>query len=29
MSITDALSGIAACFGFVFLAWALLRPEDF
>jgi hypothetical protein len=29
MSIADLLSGIAAAFGFVFLAWALLRPEDF
>jgi hypothetical protein len=29
MSITDLLAAIAVVFGFVYLAWALLRPEDF
>jgi uncharacterized membrane protein YccC len=29
MSITDVLAAIAVAFGFVYLAWALLRPEDF
>jgi K+-transporting ATPase KdpF subunit len=25
----DILAAIAAVFGFVYLTWALLRPEDF
>jgi len=25
----DLLAGVAALFGFVYLLWALLRPEDF
>lgn len=25
----ELLTGIAALFGFVYLLWALLRPEDF
>jgi K+-transporting ATPase KdpF subunit len=29
MSITDLLAGLLAAFGFVYLIWALLRPEDF
>ena len=29
MSLIDVLAAIAAGFGFVYLAWALLRPEDF
>jgi K+-transporting ATPase KdpF subunit len=29
MNAIDILAGVAALFGFVYLAWALLRPEDF
>ena len=29
MSLSDILAGLLAAFGFVYLAWALLRPEDF
>jgi hypothetical protein len=29
VSLTDVLAAIAVVFGFVYLAWALLRPEDF
>jgi hypothetical protein len=29
MNLTDALAAISVVFGFVYLAWALLRPEDF
>ena len=29
MNVIDLLAGLAAAFGFVYLAWALLRPEDF
>jgi hypothetical protein len=29
MNPTDVLAAIAVVFGFVYLAWALLRPEDF
>ncbi len=29
MSILDLLAGLAAAAGFVYLIWALLRPEDF
>lgn len=25
----DVLAGLAAAFGFLYLLWALLRPEDF
>lgn len=29
MNVVDLLAGLAAAFGFVYLIWALLRPEDF
>ncbi len=29
MSPLDILAGLAALFVFVYLVWALLRPEDF
>jgi K+-transporting ATPase KdpF subunit len=29
MSPIDLLAGLLAAFGFVYLLWALLRPEDF
>ena len=29
MSVLDIVAGLAALFGFVYLLWALLRPEDF
>jgi len=29
MNVIDILAGVAAAFGFVYLLWALLRPEDF
>jgi hypothetical protein len=29
MNLLDLVAGLAALFGFVYLAWALLRPEDF
>jgi K+-transporting ATPase KdpF subunit len=29
MNLVDALGGLLAAFGFVYLIWALLRPEDF
>jgi K+-transporting ATPase KdpF subunit len=29
MNAIDILAGLAAAFGFVYLIWALLRPEDF
>jgi hypothetical protein len=29
MNLLDVLAGLAAAFVFVFLLWALLRPEDF
>jgi K+-transporting ATPase KdpF subunit len=29
MTALDALAGLAAAFVFVYLLWALLRPEDF
>ena len=29
MNALDLLAGLAAAFGFVYLLWALLRPEDF
>jgi K+-transporting ATPase KdpF subunit len=29
MNLVELLAGLAAAFGFVYLVWALLRPEDF
>ncbi len=29
MTLLDALAALAAAFVFVYLLWALLRPEDF
>jgi hypothetical protein len=29
MNAIDLLAALAAAFGFIYLAWALLRPEDF
>ena len=29
MNVLDILAGLAAVFVFVYLLWALLRPEDF
>jgi K+-transporting ATPase KdpF subunit len=29
MSLIDVVAGIVALFGFCYLLWALLRPEDF
>ena len=29
MNVIDLLAGLLAAFGFVYLLWALLRPEDF
>lgn len=29
MNVLELLSGLAAAFSFVYLLWALLRPEDF
>jgi K+-transporting ATPase KdpF subunit len=29
MNALDALAGVTALFVFVYLLWALLRPEDF
>jgi hypothetical protein len=29
MNVIELLAGLSALFGFVYLAWALLRPEDF
>jgi hypothetical protein len=29
MNVIELLAGVSALFGFVYLAWALLRPEDF
>ena len=29
MNPLDLLAGAAAAFGFIYLVWALLRPEDF
>jgi K+-transporting ATPase KdpF subunit len=29
MTVLDVLAGLAAAFSFVYLLWALLRPEDF
>lgn len=29
MNILDVITGLAAAFVFIYLLWALLRPEDF
>ena len=29
MNLIDLVAGLAVLLGFVYLAWALLRPEDF
>jgi K+-transporting ATPase KdpF subunit len=29
MNAIDLLAAVSAAFGFIYLAWALLRPEDF
>jgi K+-transporting ATPase KdpF subunit len=29
MSALEILAGLAAAFSFIYLLWALLRPEDF
>jgi len=29
MNFIDVLAGLTSAFGFIYLAWALLRPEDF
>lgn len=29
MNLFEIIAGLAAAFTFVYLAWALLRPEDF
>jgi hypothetical protein len=29
MNVIELLAGLSALFGFVYLAWAILRPEDF
>ena len=29
MNLVDLVAAVAALFGFVYLAWALIRPEDF
>ena len=29
MNVLDIVAGLTAAFGFVYLLWALLRPEDF
>ena len=29
MNVVDPLAALLALFGFIYLAWALLRPEDF
>ena len=29
MNLLDLATALAAGFGFVYLAWAILRPEDF
>ncbi|HYK94845.1 MAG TPA: potassium-transporting ATPase subunit F [Candidatus Dormibacteraeota bacterium] len=29
MNLLDLIAGLAAAFSFVYLLWALLRPEDF
>ena len=29
MSLLDVVAGLASLFAFIYLLWALLRPEDF
>jgi K+-transporting ATPase KdpF subunit len=29
MNLIELIAGLLAAFGFVYLLWALLRPEDF
>jgi K+-transporting ATPase KdpF subunit len=29
VSLLDVVAALAAAFGFIYLLWALLRPEDF
>ncbi|MDR3545180.1 MAG: potassium-transporting ATPase subunit F [Candidatus Limnocylindrales bacterium] len=29
MNVLDVVAGLAAAFVFIYLLWALLRPEDF
>ena len=29
MNMLDIVAGLASLFGFIYLLWALLRPEDF
>ncbi len=29
MNVLDLVAGLASAFAFVYLLWALLRPEDF
>lgn len=29
MNLLELLAGLAAAFSFIYLLWALLRPEDF
>lgn len=29
MNVLDIVAGLSAAFAFVYLLWALLRPEDF
>ncbi len=29
MNLLDLLAGLVAAFGFIYLLWTLLRPEDF
>jgi K+-transporting ATPase KdpF subunit len=29
MNLLDLIAGLASVFGFIYLLWALLRPEDF
>jgi K+-transporting ATPase KdpF subunit len=29
MSAIDVIAAVAVLFGFIYLTWALLRPEDF
>lgn len=29
MNLVELIAGLAAAFGFIYLIWALLRPEDF
>jgi len=29
MNLIDVIAGVCSLFGFIYLLWALLRPEDF